>query len=342
MADPRRILIFQTAYLGDLVLATPLIDASQALFPGAAIDLVTLPAWAPLVEHHPTLRQVITFDKRGADRGLGGTRRLARRLRGEQYDLALCPHPSFRSALALRIAGIPERVGFHDSAGAFLWTRKVRRDHAAHEVVRVLSLLEPFGGGEGAPAAPRVALDPKLDIASLKKRISIGASEKLVGLHPGSAWATKRWPAQRFGELARALRSEFDRVLVFGTASEGPIVDEVLRYADERTVGLAGALSLSEFAAIISQLSAFVTNDSGPMHVAASFGVPVVAIFGSTVPAFGYGPFGTRHRVVEQGLYCRPCGPHGRTACPEKHFRCMLDTDVAAVSAALDALLAGH
>lgn len=334
MPEPRRILVFQTAYMGDVVLTTPLFDALAAQFPNAEIDIVTQPAWAPLVRHHRAVRETIGFDKRGAQRGVGALFAFARGLGDRGYDLALCPHPSLRSALALRLARIPRRVGFHDSAGAFLFTDRVRRDTMLHETARVLSLLGAIGDAPAEPATPRVYLPTDLDVDALLTRCGLDPKGRYAGLHPGSVWATKRWLPERFVEVGRALASEFDRVLVFGGPGEKELAARVAGDIGGAAVDLAGKLSVIEMAALLSRLALYVTNDSGPMHVAASFGTPVVAVFGSTVPAQGYAPVGPRCRVVEIALSCRPCGPHGHVACPLGHFRCMTDLTSDAVVAA--------
>ncbi len=334
MPDVHQILIFQTAYLGDVVLSTPLIAATRKRFPQAAIDVVVQPAWAPIVNHHPDIRHVIAFDKRGAVKGPGGTWRFAALLRGKRYDLVFCPHPSFRSALILRLAQIPARVGFHDSSGSFFFTRKVRRDKDLHEVHRVLSLIEAFGPLDGE-FLPKVHLPQDLDADRLCKKLGIRAGN-LAGLHPGSVWATKRWPEESFTALAQNLGRKFDQVLVFGGPGETDLSARIAENAGENVYDLGGKLNLEELGAVLSRLSCFVTNDSGPMHMAAAFNAPVVAIFGSTVPKFGYTPFNTKSRIVEVDFDCRPCGPHGFDACPQKHFRCMKDITVDMALAACD------
>ncbi len=338
---PSRLLVFQTAYLGDVVLTTPLVAALRRAYPDAMIDMVVQPAWTDIVRHHDAIGSVLAYDKRGAHRGAGGLLAFARTLRERRYDAVLCPHPSLRSALTLAAARIPMRIGFSDSAGAILFTQRVRRDRSAHEVRRVMSLVGALGlDPEPIPPA-RVALDPGIDADALMTRVGLSPTARFVAIHPGSVWATKRWTVEGFGAVGRDLASEFDRIVVLGGPGEEAIAAEVAGQIGGAALDLSGRLKLTELCVLLSRASLLVTNDSGPMHIAAAHGVPVVAIFGSTVPALGYAPWGTRSRVVEIDLDCRPCGPHGHRACPRGHFRCMKDISPDMVTAACLDLLRG-
>ncbi|MCB9475559.1 MAG: lipopolysaccharide heptosyltransferase II [Deltaproteobacteria bacterium] len=329
--NPERVLIFQTAYLGDVVLTTPLIQAVHDRFPDAAIDIVVQPQWAPIVQHHRHIRQVIAYDKRGADEGLGNTIRFARELAKEKYDIVFCPHPSFRSGLILFLAGIKKRIGFDDSSGRYFYNTKVHRDTRRHEVLRILSLMSAVDG-KTEPAPPlHIDSDPAFDRAALMRRCGIREGAKLAGIHPGSVWATKRWLPERFGEVAKHLADSYDQVVIFGGPGEEELATQVAIEAGVELVNLAGRLALDELIVAISAMNLFVTNDSGPMHIASAFGVPVVAVFGSTVPRLGYAPWGEKSSVVEIDLSCRPCGPHGHQVCPLDHFKCMREITAAMV-----------
>ena len=321
-----RILIFQTAYLGDVVLTTPLAATLRKHLPDAHIAVAVQPAWRPIFEHSGLVDQVISFDKRGADRGNLGTWRFASALKKERFDVALCPHPSFRSGLILALAGIPRRVGFHDSAGKLFFTENVHRDTKSHEVDRVLSLAKAFDIDEsGFVRQLQMTPDPLLSISEILSRFDITDDDfLLVGLHPGSVWATKRWIPENFAIVARQVAKMGPKVLVFGTDAERPLVEKIVAKAKhDRVIPVIG-LHLPELIAAFTRLSLYITNDSGPMHIACALGVPTIALFGSTVPALGYAPFSERSAVVEvDRLSCRPCGPHGFNKCPLEHFKCM-------------------
>jgi heptosyltransferase-2 len=322
--------VVQTAFLGDVVLTTPLLAVLAERH--GPVDVVTTPAAAGLVETHPAVRRVIPYDKRGADRGLAGLRRVARVLRAERYEVAYLPHRSLRTAVLAWLAAVPKRVGFADG-WRWLYTDVRRRPSGGHEVDRLLALA-----GDGAPR-----LRPALHITTADRAAAEGflrehgIHEPFVTLAPGSIWGSKRWPAYR--ELAERLAPNLPTVVV-GGPEDASLAAEVVAgatRAGKRAVSACGRLTLRQAAEVIRRSAALVTNDSAPLHLAQAVETPTVAIFGSTVPAFGFGPRGPRDHVIElAGLACRPCSAHGPRTCPLGHHRCMREVSVDAVLAALE------
>ena len=174
-----------------------------------------------------------------------------------------------------------------------------------------------------APAPPSAALAARLAEAG------IAPGARLAGVHPGAAWATKRWLPERFAELCRRLKAEGLTPVLVGGPGDAALGAEIA--AASGAANLVGKTDLEELKSLMGRLSLFVTNDSGPMHLAAAAGVPVVAIFGATTRELGFFPYGSGHRVVEAPLACRPCGLHGAKSCPEGHFLCMRLLSVDAV-----------
>jgi lipopolysaccharide heptosyltransferase II len=316
-------LVVQTAFLGDVVLTTPLLSALAAL--DGPVDVVTTPAAAPLLEPHPAVRQVIPYAKRGADRGWRGLTALARRLRGEHYGAAYLPHRSLRSAALAWLARIPRRVGFHDG-WPLLYTEVHRRPPEGHEADRLLALT-------GAPAPHRA--QPRLETTIADRARAEGflrehrVREPFAALAPGSIWGSKRWP--HYAALAERLAPSVGIVVVGGpedAALAGEITAAVARIGGAAVSG-CGRLSLRESVEIIRRAGVLVTNDSAPLHFAQAVGTPTVAVFGPTLPGFGFGPRGPRDQALGvDGLPCRPCSRHGPPACPLGHHRCMVDLDV--------------
>lgn len=325
-------LVIQTAFLGDLVLTTPLLGAlAQRHGP---VDLVTTPQAAPVLEGHPALRRIIPFDKRGRDRGPGGTLRLAGRLRHNGYARAYLPHRSWRSAALALLARIPERIGFADSPARLSYTARVARDRTAHETDRLLALA----GETSPPGDPTAGPVPDLGLSEVEHGAAAewladhGIAGDFVALAPGSVWGTKRWP--EFGGLAAALPHP---VVVIGGAAERDAARDLVARACAGAVSAAGETPLRISAAIIERSRVLVTNDSAPLHLAAAVGTPVVAIFGPTVPAFGFGPRGPHDVIVERSdLACRPCSPHGPRTCPLGHHHCMKEIPVTEVARAVE------
>lgn len=320
----KKVLVMQSAFLGDSLLTLPLLRRLKEILPGASVTVLTLAKTADIFRGTPWVDEVLLDDKRGLHGGLTGPWKIAAELKAGAFDLAVIPHRSFRSALIARLSKIPRRIGFDSSAGSFLLTDAVPFSWLMHDLERNLSLALPLGAG-AAPAAgeSRYVAPPHLSEKFAKILADAGVRQDavLAGVHPGSAWATKRWLPERFAELCVRLKADGLTPVLVG----GPD-DKALgaRIAEEcGALDLVGRTDLEELKALMGRLSVFVTNDSGPMHLAAAAGVPVVAIFGATTRELGFFPYGPGHRVVEAPLACRPCGLHGARACPEGHFLCM-------------------
>ncbi len=312
-------LVVQTAFLGDVVLTTPLLVALATRH--GPLDVVTTPGAAALLESHPAVRQVIPYDKRGKDRGLGGLVRMARRLAAERYEAAYLPHRSLRTAALAWLARVPTRVGFDDGWRS-LYTDVRLRPRQAHEVDRLLALASPAPPGTASmPTLAPSDADRAATEAFLREQ---GIAGRFVALAPGSIWGTKRWPY--YDELAGRLAGDAGVVVVGGPEDGelGEAITAAVGRSGGRAVSGCGRLTVRQSAEVIRRAALLVTNDSAPLHLAQAVGTPTVAIFGSTVPAFGFGPRGPHDQVVElRGLACRPCSAHGPRSCPLGHHRCM-------------------
>ncbi|MGQ4806933.1 ADP-heptose--LPS heptosyltransferase 2 [Candidatus Entotheonellaceae bacterium PAL068K] len=338
-----RILILQTAFLGDVVLTLPLIAAVGQQFPQAKVEVLTLPAHAPVLRDQPGVDAVITYDKRGTQRGLSGLLRMVRRLRARHYDLALSPHRSFRSAVLLAGSGIPRRIGFTRPLTRWAYTSTVSRPAMVHEVERNLQLLAacnvfpgPRTGQLSLHLAPAARQQARMDFG----RHGVAPGDRLVGVLPGSQWGTKRWPAERFAELIRVLRQQADiHVALFGGPQDLGIAHTIASRCRVSVIDLVGRIPLQALAAHLDCCSVVVSNDTGPMHIAAALGKPIVVLYGPTTPALGFFPYGVAWEEASVALACRPCHAHGPQRCPKSHWRCMMDLSVDQVAARVQRLL---
>ena len=332
-------LVIQTAFLGDVVLTTPLLSALAELH--GAVDVVTTPGAAGLLATHPAVRQVIRYDKRGADRGVGGLRRLAARLKQTGYARVYLPHRSWRSAALALLARIPERIGFADAPAARSYTARVPRARTGHETERLLALARAGGraGGQadgGYPVSLALTDADKSEADGWLR--GAGIDGRFIAVAPGSIWGTKRWPY--YADLVRGLELP---VVVIGGPDDAALAQSIVAAAPERVRSAAGQLSLRASAALVERAAVLVTNDSAPLHLGTAVRTPVVAIFGPTVPEFGFGPLGPLDRTLGvTGLPCRPCSTHGPQVCPLGHHRCMRDLDAASVADAVRAITHGE
>jgi heptosyltransferase II len=322
-----KILIVQTAFIGDVVLALPLAQVLRKKLPDAQIDFVAIPRAAGLLVNHPAINNIIIFDKRGVDKGVFGLINLSRKLKSQNYDVAIVPHRSIRSALLVRLAGCKKRIGFSKSAGKKLFTDIVTYPPSMHEVERNLTLLRKMAIVHNEKEPPHVyPMDNDKEVVDkILFDEEILNIKKLICVAPGSVWKTKRWMMESYVELVQKLVGTGFTVGLIGGEDDFHLCNLILKSVDMGGVfNTAGKLTLLQSAEMIKRCNVLVSNDSAPIHLAAAVNTPVVAIFGATVPAFGFAPYSDRSVVVEtDGLKCRPCSIHGGNECPIKTFDCM-------------------
>ena len=341
--DFRKILVIQTAFIGDVILTLPLIQVLKRNFADSEIDVVATPQASGLFENHPAIHHVVPYDKRGSDRGVAGFRRLTKQIAKERYDLALVPHRSVRSALLAFGSHIPVRVGFDRSDGKWLFSHIVPYRKDIHEIERNLSLMNPIRQHATERELPSLypgELDRRA-VQLLLRQLGEDQTRPLAAIAPGTIWNTKRWPKERFADVARRLSREGTSVVLIGSEADSTLCNEICGLAKENHIhNTAGKLTILQSAELIRQSRIIISNDSAPMHLGVAVRTPVVAIFGATVPAFGFSPYGQRDVVVETlGLSCRPCSIHGSHSCPIKTFDCMMDIDAERVLRIVDNML---
>lgn len=341
MADFRRIGIWQTAFLGDAVLTLPLIQAVAARFPAAEVHLFVRAGVEGLFAAQRELTSVRPFAKRGAQKSLLAAGRLGKELALEGFDLWISPHKSLRSALVARAVGAPMRIGYDQPWYNWLaYTHLVpRRFDELDEVERLMQLVLPL---EISPTPPKARLDlPEDARARAAEAFADFPAAPILGIHPGSTWPTKCWPVEHFSAVASTALAAGVSVALFA----GPGEEALAARIEQDCAGagflknLAGQLPLPVMAAALPHLNAYLTNDSGPMHLAWVQDVPLVALFGPTVRQLGFFPRGENSRVLEMSMDCRPCGLHGHKACPRQHHACMRDITPEAAWQALRPLL---
>jgi heptosyltransferase-2 len=253
-------------------------------------------------------------------------------------DAAFLAQGSLRSAALAFLARVPERTGFSTSAGSWLYTTKVAYRDDLHHAARLLLLSRP-NGREPTAEETRPSLAPgsaEREVVDDLLRRAGAAGERLIALAPGSVWATKRWPY--YPQLAASL-ADAGRIVIVGGRDDSALAAEI-RAAVPDAVDATGALPLLASAELIARSAVIVTNDSSPLHLASAMGTPTVAIFGPTVPDFGFGPLAPSSVVIgHESLTCRPCHRHGPRRCPLTHFRCMRELTAELVAERTRALI---
>ena len=316
-----RILIIHTAFIGDIVLSTPLIKKIKDTYPDSDITYVTTPSGEAILKNNPHLNNIIAYDKRGEHKGISGVWQLGKRLRYENFNMVITPHRYLRSSILSWLSRSPIRKGYDIASGSCLFTEKIKYDKTKHEVEKLLSFVAPEN-----KKRYEIELYPgekeKMKGDNLWKE-NLLEDKKVVVLAPGSKWFTKQWPVEYFNKLAKSLKKLSNvRLIVVGGKDEINLPIE-----KENIIDMRGKTSLLELADILSRADVVVTNDSSPIHIASAFKKPkIFALFGPTIEKFGFFPWSLNSKVFQvDGLKCRPCGIHGGKSCPEKHFKCMRD-----------------
>lgn len=340
---PASLLVRATNWLGDAVMTTPALAAVREGFPDARIVLLALPLVAELFRHHPDVDEVMVYERPGRHEGVLGRLRLGGELRRRRFDGALLLQNAFDAALIAFLGRIPERAGYPTDGRRILLTLPVPLTPGIlerHEVEYYLCLLDGLGIPRPVPAVLKLAVTEKEREAMAERLASLGIDRgaPIVVINPGATYGSaKRWYPERFAAVADSLAEEWGaRVVVVGSAAEAPLAGEIEAAARRGVANMAGKTTVREMMAILSLSSFLVTNDSGPMHIGAALGVPLVAIFGPT-DWRRTAPWSPLAKVVRVEIDCSPCR---RRACDRGH-ECMLGVTPEMVVDAARALLPG-
>ncbi len=320
--DQPKLLLIQTAFLGDIILTTPVIRAIRQRFPDSHLTVLTIPGTAILFRYHPAVADVWVFDKRKWFRKIISFWRVLRQIRKRDFAIAFSVQSSFTSSLLMFLGGIPERIGFRRQR---LTTRKALHPRGLPIRERYLYLLHPFG--EVNESAETEIFWSEAEAQKAQRILNPIREENrpVIGIAPGSVWPTKRWPTEYFIELGKMLRDDLITMLFIGGPGDRALCQRIADQLGDHSHNLAGALSVLESAALIEGLDLMISNDSAPLHMANAVDTPAFAFFGPTVRRFGCFPYRPQDCVFEVDLDCRPCSKHGGRRCPQGHFRCMLD-----------------
>jgi heptosyltransferase-2 len=316
-----------TNWIGDAVLSLPALEALRASFPEAEIVLVAKPWVGELYWYHPAVNRQIVYDPEGQHRGARGFWKLVRTLRAERFDLTILLQNAFHAAWMAWCARIRTRIGYACDGRSALLSKAIEVPRPAaygHQAYYYLQLLFRAGLID----KPEPVREIRLHLAEFEKQwaarklitLGLGGPRFLVGLSPGASFGpAKRWLPERYAALADRLIGALGAdVLIFGSRAEVPLAETIARLMKHTPVIVTGETKLRQLMALLAECRLAVTNDSGPMHVAAALGLPLVAIFGSTNER-ATGPVGSRVRVIKRLVPCSPCGLR---ECPID-FRCM-------------------
>lgn len=328
-----RVLFIQTAFIGDAVLLSSMVRTWRQQRPDSTCEVLVRKGNGAMFAGHPDVAKVHEWAKvgRGRNRRLW---QLLKAIRARKFDVVFNAHRHLSSGVLTAGSGAKFRVGYRTNPLSKFFTHRVlhRIGDGRHEAERLVDLLRAVEPNLAASEPLKPRLFPSRSEAEAAESALAGLVEPFVLLAPGSQWFTKQWPPARWRRLVELLEADGRTVVLFG----GPAEAETLRAClpESSAARMITHLSLMGAYALVERASVVVTNDSAPLHWASGANTPTLAVFCSTVPAFGFGPMADRAEIFEseEALDCRPCGLHGHKACPKGHFRC---SDVDAKSLAL-------
>jgi heptosyltransferase-2 len=324
-----KILIIQTAFLGDVILALPAVRQLKENFNNVSIDFLCIPETANVLSNNPEINEVIIYDKRGRNK-IEKFFEIINKVKNVKYDCVIQFQRFMRSSLISYFTKAPVRLGFDKSKLSFLLTSKSVYRKELHETLRnleILKLLPDFKPDE-ENFKPALYPDEK-DKLIVKKILSENPSggKNFITFAPCSKWFTKQLTQRKSLEIITAFFDKgFDAALIGGYENFEYCKQLEKKISDKRLMNLCGRITPLQSFVLISMSGVLVTSDSAAQHLGAASDTPVVLIYGSTDRSFGFYPVQSAHAIVEvNGLICRPCTDHGRKKCPEKHFRCIED-----------------
>jgi heptosyltransferase-2 len=321
-----KVLIIQTAFTGDVILATPMIEKIHQFYPNACIDFLLKKGNEGLFENHPFINQILILDKKqGKVKQLWS---LMKQIRAKKYDYVINLHRFLSSGILVALSGAKHKIGFDKNPLSFTYTVKKthlinQKGNFVHEIDRNLSLIQDFTDSK--------TTKPKL-YPSDKDYNNVKINTEYICIAPASVWFTKQFPLKKWIELIDHLPSNI-AVKLLGGPTDTDLCNNIKNGSKHQAVTvMAGQLNFLESAALMQHARMNFVNDSAPLHMASATNAPVAAIFCSTIAAFGFTPVSDISFLIESNnhLPCRPCGLHGHKACPLGHFNCA-DLDVKAI-----------
>ncbi len=322
-----RILITRSDRIGDLVLSTPVFSALRRQFPGAHLAALTFTENRQILEGNPSLNEVILYDKKGAQKHFFGSWKLAREIAKMKFDVVIHLHATNRMHLLTWMAGIPVRIGW-DRRAAWALTHSfpdIKKEGKKHEAEYNFDLLEPLGVKCPEKMELYFPVPAKAKHVAGNRLTAHGVFSgiPLVVLSPGASCPSKRWPAERFAEVADAINASRPAAFAaVGSSADKPLIEKIQKHAKVKVRDFSGEFDLSALAAFFQLSSLVISNDSGPVHIAAAVGTPVVSIFGRRQPGLSptrWRPLGPQSSFVWKDVGCDPCLAH---EC-QIHFLCL-------------------
>lgn len=318
-----RILVIQTAFLGDAILTLPMLKKLRDRSPEAQIDVLAIPSTAEIFSAAPYVDSLIIMDKKGNHNGIKALKKFIKELRKNSYTKIFSPHRSFRSGYISLNLGCDETYGFDNSSFKYAYKHIVKYEPEYHEVQRNLSLVGENVQGESWKIMPEILIDDvvenKVDHFILNNHLEKG----FIAVAPGSVWETKKYPKAKYIELIKLLTDINGVVVLIGGGDDSELCNEIASNFSNNIINVAGGFGIIETICLLEYAKLLIANDSAPTHMGMCADIPVLTIFCSTIYKFGFYPYNAKSKFVSfDELDCKPCGIHGYIKCPVGTFAC--------------------
>jgi heptosyltransferase-2 len=322
--DPNKLLIIQTAFIGDVIYTTPLIREVKRRWSNAHLTVLSAPRGEFVLANNPHINELLIMDKQGTDRGITGLRKWMRELKNRHFDLIISPHRSWRTALLTATSGAKQKVGFRKGLGRWIYHPSIPY-HPKQEpryVERKLNLLRAIGlNNLSSQVELFVSQDDRNAVNKILDENNI-ANKPIAAMNPGSQWATKQWIPEYYAELGSRIGRELNmQVALLGSPQEKKMLDSIAQHMEPKPINRAGD-SLGMAAAWLERSDIYVGGDTGPTYMAVAVGTKhVIALYGPT-PENVFDFRDTDAVICKNDLPCRPCHPHGPRVCPIGTLEC--------------------
>ncbi|MCL6495851.1 MAG: glycosyltransferase family 9 protein [Ignavibacterium sp.] len=318
----KKILYIQTAFPGDAILSLPALEKLKELNSDSLIEVLCIPSTQEIFSVAPYVDNVLVIDKRGKHKSFLALINFAKELKNRKYDVIYSSHRSLRTSILVLLSEVEETYGFSNSAIKYVYKNIVKYNLNKHEVQRNFDLIGFKYDENSWKVQPKLNYsgDIIIKVANFLNKID---ENKIIALAPGSIWATKRYPKEKWQKIANYFLNRHFNVILIGGKDDEELCESILQNSTGKVFNAAGKFSIVESIKLLSHCNLLISNDSAPTHFGMCAGIKVLTIYCSTIPQFGFFPymFGSRFLSFDD-LNCKPCGIHGYQECPLNHFKC--------------------
>lgn len=320
--ETNKILVIQTAFPGDAILTLPFIQELKKQRYHYSIDVLCIPSTVEIFNAFPAVNSVILFDKKGKQKSFFSFIKFIKELKLKNYEIVYSPHRSFRSALITLNLGAKESFGFDNSSLKFAFKSTVKYNHDDHEVKRNLTFVGGDYSGDKWKIIPEIK-PSQGQKEKVQEYLKSNQIKKFIAIAPGSVWETKKYPAEYYKSLIDYFVNKSYQIILIGGEQDKTLCESLQAESENNVFVVAGKFSLVESIELLKSASLLICNDSAPTHLGMCADIPVLTIYCSTVPKFGFYPYNSKSDYISYDkLNCKPCGIHGFRSCPIETFDC--------------------